>query len=263
MTEEKVNLIDQYYFAMFKPSFYHKLSKVKVGIVIIYTIILMAFITIIQYVMPVTAWIIQHDGFSNIILDKVPEFTLKDGNLTMEEPFSMTVGGMLIEVDTSVDEYKLEDLTKKQKISSLLIGKKGMFFVSGNSIMPTKWTETNLQYLDNKTLNDQIPVIYFTIIIMGIVYFVTRSARYLIIGFIYAWLGYRFSKTIDTELKYWKVYQLTIYAQTIGLVATTVAMVLGGATIGFFISLGAVLATIFILNAGIMSHKISNSISGN
>lgn len=255
MAEEKIKILEQFYYAMFKPKFYNKLSKLKVINVIMYTAILLIFTTIIRYGMPMGAWIASKDGLTSIIMDKVPPFVIENGEFQIEKPFNTVIGGFIIKADSSVDKYDTDDLTEEEKVASICLGKDSMIIVSSGMVMKKVWSDMNIDTFDNQSLADLIPFIYLYIGFILLTTFMFAVIRYLVIGLIFAFIGHNFSKMLKIDLSYWKIFELALYAQTLGHVASTLAAVVGGIGINMAMSFVSVIVTAFILNGGILAHK--------
>ncbi len=255
MAEEKIKILEQFYYAMFKPKFYNKLSKLKVVNIIIYTIILLIFTTVIRVGMPIGAWIASKDGLTSVIMDKIPAFVIENNEFQIEKPFNAVIGGYTIKADSRVDKYTMEDLTDEEKMATICIGKDSMIMVAGGMVMETTWSDMKITRFDNQAFANLIPFIYVYIGFMILSTFIFALIRYLIIGLIFAFIGNNFSRLLKIDLSYWKIFELALYAQTLGHVASTIAAVVGGIGINMIMSFASVVITAFILNGGILAHK--------
>lgn len=261
MAEEKMNIIDQFYYAMFKPKFYNKLSKLKPFNVVLYTIILIVFTTIIKMGFPIAAWIANQGGLNTVIMDKIPAFTIESNEFDIEEPFNTTIGGVTILADSTIGTYSIDDLSEDQMLSAFCLGKDSLLIVTAGSGIAFKWSDLLVDGFSNQMLASYIPVIYVYIAICLLFTMLLEGIKYVIVAFLFAIIGYNFSKFLKADLSYMKVFELALYAQTLGHVATTITAVVCGTMVNMIMSFVSVLATAFILNGGIMSHKGDGTIN--
>ncbi len=255
MAEEKIKILEQFYYAMFKPKLYNKLSKLKVVNVIIYTIMLLMFTTIIRFGMPAGAWIASRGGLTSVIVDKVPAFVIENNEFQIEKPFNAVIAGFAIKADSSIDRYDIGELPAEEQMAAVCIGKDSIIVIASGMGMETKWSDMAVTRFDNQSLANLIPYIYVYIAIEIFLMFIILLMRYLVIGLIFAFIGLNFSKMLKIDLSYWKIFELALYAQTLGHVASTIAAVIGGIEVNMIMSFASVLITAFILNGGILAHK--------
>ena len=77
--ENQVGFFRRYFIACFQPGKYKLLLEKKTGSHVIYMILLVAFLLIVDTLIPFGAWMTSVGGFRNLFLNRLPAFTLEDG----------------------------------------------------------------------------------------------------------------------------------------------------------------------------------------
>lgn len=73
---------------------------------------------------PFAAWTASVGGLENLVLNRIPKFTLEKGYFQSESPIDFTIGGVVhIKADSSVEEFKESDF-KSDYVQELLVGKR-------------------------------------------------------------------------------------------------------------------------------------------
>ena len=85
--ENQVGFFRRYFIACFQPGKYKLLLEKKTGSHVIYMILLVAFLLIVDTLIPFGAWMTSVGGFRNLFLNRLPAFTLEDGTLRLSRPF--------------------------------------------------------------------------------------------------------------------------------------------------------------------------------
>ena len=119
--EDKFTLIDSLITAMFIPKEYGKLLKLGAGKIVRYVIVVLLLVCTIQYAIPTLGSIAGLGGLKNIIMNEIPEFSLKDGKFHFSEKIEKIdeVAGVGLIVDTTVEEYTREDVPEKMMVDTV------------------------------------------------------------------------------------------------------------------------------------------------
>ncbi len=268
MTDRKVGFLEQFYNAMFKPGFYSQFSKFKASSSIIYVVIFMVFMGLVRLGMPAAAWIAGQGGLDNLIRNKLPEFTIVNGHFDISKDFETNIDDTIYVVaDRGVKSYTYNALTKEQQATyTIALGRDTIYIMPGSA----KYAQTldwsfivGDREINNNTLLNNIVYIYLEIVLYLIVGIITMALGYLMSTAIYALIGYNFSRMLKIELTYGKVYKLALYAGTLGYVINSIVMLLSkNLSIYMATSTISMLVTVFILNSGIVAHKLPKTPSG-
>ena len=119
--ESKIGFLWQYVIACIHPSQYKELIKKKKGAFVGYVAVLVMFLVLIENVIPFAAWTASVGGLENLVLNRIPKFTLEKGYFQSESPIDFTIGGVVhIKADSSVEEFKESDF-KSDYVQYLLV----------------------------------------------------------------------------------------------------------------------------------------------
>ena len=93
--ESKIGFLWQYVIACIHPSQYKELIKKKKGAFVGYVAVLVMFLVLIENVIPFAAWTASVGGLENLVLNRIPKFTLEKGYFQSESPIDFTIGGVV------------------------------------------------------------------------------------------------------------------------------------------------------------------------
>ena len=96
--ESKIGFLWQYVIACIHPSQYKELIKKKKGAFVGYVAVLVMFLVLIENVIPFAAWTASVGGLENLVLNRIPKFTLEKGYAA-----SSFGNGEIITAGTSVE----------------------------------------------------------------------------------------------------------------------------------------------------------------
>lgn len=268
MTDKKVSFLEQFYNAMFKPGFYKQFSKFKASSSVIYVVVFMIFMGLVRLGMPAAAWVAGQGGLNNLIGNKLPEFTIANGHFNISKDFETNIADTIYVVaDRSIKSYTYDDLNKEQQATyTIALGRDSIYIMPGAAEYARTFDWSFIvgdSKVTNDTLLENIGYIYMEFVLYLIIGIIMMVLGYLISTAVYALIGRSFSKMLKLELTYGQVYKLALYAGTLGYVINSVVMLLSKNLSIYMIAITiSMLATIFILNAGIAAHKLPETPSG-
>ena len=94
--ESKIGFLWQYVIACIHPSQYKELIKKKKGAFVGYVAVLVMFLVLIENVIPFAAWTASVGGLENLVLNRIPKFTLEKGYFQSESPIDFTIGEIVL-----------------------------------------------------------------------------------------------------------------------------------------------------------------------
>lgn len=242
--DERISFTEQIRIALSKPLWYKSLFQQSLTKHICYFVILIALITVIQYVIPITAYIQSFGGLRNLLLEGIPTFSLENGELTVDKQLDIEKAGARIVIDTTVEAYTQEDAEKaaSEMKDSLPI----VYMISKTNVVCNQaYMPMNLSDMGEITFNNQmlyqIAPVY--LIIFCILAFFYNVVAYLVSALFFALFGALMSKALNLKLKFGQIYLIALYAKSVEILLESVLQVVGfsilyyiGSIVGIFIT---------------------------
>ncbi len=250
---ERTSVIEQLRLAIVQPKKLIGLSMLSVGRFIRYGIFLALLVTVMTYVVPTAATIASFGGFKKLFSERMPGFYVKNGELTAERTFSLSLGDYEILIDS--EENAVSPDKYLGKMVTIAIGKKQIqVAVSQNGISTVITNQKVSDYLEDgfsrDTLIDAIPGFYIGLGIMGILSLLGVLVRYMVASLLYMILAWSFASQTSLDLNKGNVFRLCFYAQTIGILLVNLNTAMGRllpsmliSIVGIFISIRWILKT--------------------
>lgn len=260
--QERMKMSDRFITAMFLPKEYDKLLKLKMGKMISYFLVLVLLVSIIQYAIPTLGAVAGMGGIKNIILNEIPDFSLKDGRFSYDEKVEKLdeEAGIYFMVDTSVDKFTREDVPD-DVIEAIMVSNSNMLVynkISGLGGITQE--ETFDHYKDftitNQTVADASLAIYLTMLFIFIMLYVMLAVEYLFSGLFYALVMYLLTKTMLMEMNFGTVYKIALFAKSTGAIVMAITYCINN---NLFILAGSsfnMLLTIIIMNKVLLQMKL-------
>ena len=242
--QEKISFTEQIRIALSKPTWYKSLFQQSVGKHIAYFLVLLVLITVIQYVIPTTAYIQSVGGLEPLLMEVIPTFSLENGELTVDQVVEIEQNGVRMVIDTSVDAYKQEDAIEvaKEVEDAMPV----VYLVSRTNIAcnqvtaPLSIASFGEISFDNRDLYQIAPVYLVT---YGITFFFYNIVAYVISALFFALFGYLMNRVLKLNLKFGQIFVIAMYAKSIEILIESVLQVVGmpllyyiGSIVGIFIT---------------------------
>lgn len=237
-----------------------KLSK-TIGFIVLFTM-LTGVLSSIAFVMLMTSVIREEFNGQSVeeyILESLPEFSVKNGELQIEEPSTIEFGTGYIVFDNSIEEInevELERIFGDREVSEAVIFGKHAYgrynsFVGFNV---TPYGDYGELGLNNEVLATYIKVgMIIAVIAIVIIYIVFAPISYLFSGFIYAGFMYVISLIASKKVSYARIFAMCLYAKVlitlVGVIGKPLMSVLG---LGFFGLLIALVVNFTIMTIALM-----------
>lgn len=201
---------------------YSHYQKNNGGKVFLYGLLLCFCYFLLTIVAPMLVTITGFGGFGNLAKEAIPDFTLKDGKLWVEEPmdvqqYNAIQGGYCFRIDT--DRPITEDVTDVDLLpyDSVLIldAEHGIVKAEGGSVIRFSYEDFDLGDWDRETfLRELVPFIpiflwTFSVLVMVIGFFGFFGG-----AFVVACMGSVISAIMGCRLKFGELYKLAVYART-------------------------------------------------
>ena len=252
--ESKIGFLWQYVIACIHPSQYKELIKKKKGAFVGYVAVLVMFLVLIENVIPFAAWTASVGGLENLVLNRIPKFTLEKGYFQSESPIDFTIGGVVhIKAESSVEEFKESDF-KSDYVQELLVGKKNILIKMPGGNQQIVLSQFKNWKLNNKGLAEMLPAFYMFLVFYLVVLLITKAVQYLLVALAFALICRGSVRTTEGKIvSMAESFYIAVYARTL-------AAVIGSANIalGYMIdSFVLMIVTVFITMGFIMRGEIS------
>ena len=247
---------EQIVYAMFKPSKYKEMVELKKGRFVAFVIALMLAVGIVREVIPTAAFITGFGGFESLFTEKMSDMIFRDGELSIEEPFNMTISTLRIIIDT--DDAKVANSKLSKTGAYIAIGSK-YFSAVVNNEGDIRYRDTLLTALlpegfSNKTLKNMIPMIYAYLVLSSIFYCVGCFIKYAILALVFSLFLGGVNKTAGLGLSSGRIFEICFYGQTLGIIISNFTAALGILP-DMIVSFICVLISIGMITSGFMSVK--------
>lgn len=234
---KNMKLSELFMTAMFSPREYSSsLLKLPAKKMVSYFLCLILLLTVIQSVIPMVGAIAGMGGFRNIIMERIPDFELKNGSFFTEERIEINdeQSGVYILVDTDVDKFTEEDINVKGEVLETILVSRTNMLVSntvvgmGMMLQEYKFSDFGDFHMTKETLTDMIPLYYVVLFFIFIGIYVVMGIKYMLSAFCYAVFIYFFIiKMLTLDHEFGEVYKVAMYAKTIGSIVEAVTYCIG------------------------------------
>lgn len=245
-TTNRISFTEQIRIALSKPLWYKSLFQQSWGKHLCYFLVLIVLITVIQYVIPLTAYLQSMGGLKELITERFPQFTFEQGQLDMELPFELNRDGVYLYIDTSVDAYTQADAEQKEATLDDGNTLKIVYMVSRTNVVcnqalaPLDLSSFNMITLNNQMVYQMAPGY---LIVMGVANLIYNMIAYLVSALFFALFGYLMNRALKLNLKFGQIYLIAMYAKSVEILLESVLQVIGfsilyyvGSIVGIFIT---------------------------
>lgn len=162
------------------------------------------FLVLIENVIPFAAWTASVGGLENLVLNRIPKFTLEKGYFQSESPIDFTIGGVVhIKADSSVKEFKESDF-KSDYVQELLVGKKNILIKMPGGNQQIVLSQFKNWKLNNKGLAEMLPAFYMFLVFYLVVLLITKAVQYLLVALAFALICREVSERQRVRLYQWQ-----------------------------------------------------------
>ena len=244
---EKTSVVEQFRVCLTTPKKLIGLSELSVGRFVRYSLLLGLLVTVMTYVIPVVATLIHVGGLHDLFENRMPDFSVQGGRLTIAEPFRIGLGSCDIVIDStsgmvaedSLGSAELTFAIGAQKVQAL-VKTSGMRQV----LVEGKVSEYFEDGFNRQTLIAAIPGFYIAIILGGVFSLIFTLVRYLLASLIYMILAWAIARNTGLGLNKGNVFRLCFYAQTIGILLVNLNSATGAYLPGTIVSMVGIFITL-------------------
>lgn len=259
--EEKLSLTDRFITAMFLPKEYGKLLRLSGGRIIQFLVLLILLVSVIRYAVPALGAIAGMGGMKDIIMNRLPAFSLEKGSFTLEKEVDWAdeVSGVYLLVDTDTKEFQKEDVPENM-VEAILVGQDNLLFYNqvpgiGGMVQEMKWKDMGDFTLNNEILAEHSYVIYMMLLSMFVFLYIAEMIKYAVSGLLYAAVMLLLVRTLMLELSFAQVYKTAIFAQTVGAIVNAVMYCINIPVLILAGSSFSMLVTVMLMNRVFVSMR--------
>ena len=260
--QERMSMADRFITAMFTPREYGKLLRLRSGSVIGFLVLVSFLISFIQYAIPTLGAVAGMRGIRNIIENQIPQFSLKNGEFTLDEKIEKQDNsvGVYVLVDTSKKKFTKEDIPANV-VEAILVSKSNILLYNevtgvGKLVQEEKFSDYKNLTISNTTLADASTMFYIMMVVVYVFVYLFVLVKYLFTAVFYAVVMYLLSKTMMLDLTFGKVYKIALFAQAFGSIVMAVTYCIGSAILVLTGSAFNMLVTVILMNKAIMTMKM-------
>ena len=244
--ENQTVFFRQYFIACFQPGKYKLLLEKKTGSHVLYLGLLLLFLLVVDTLIPFGAWTASVGGFRNLFMNRIPEFTLDNGTLTMESPLSFEIGSSIrVEINSGVEKFTQEDFDEEY-LQEILVSKTNVLIRTGETGSELSLSALSGLYLDNQVLTAAIPAIMVMLLFYFIMIFISKAVQYLIVSLVYGLIcrvGVRSPEGETLSIK--DSFLIAVYAKTLFAIIGSVNASLGYIISSFWVSM---ISIVFVMS---------------
>jgi hypothetical protein len=232
MMKKKLPFFRKFKYAIIKPSAYSEMVQEGVKRAILYLLLLALTLGVISATYHTVSSAISYNAFISNLEEKVPDFALEDGELSVEgdEPIIFeenTVGETFIVDDTGTYTRENIDSLLEEYSTVVLITDKYILTVDGGEITEYRFSEFGDFYVDKEMLLTFLPYLTWLLVLMGIGLVFWFFVSKLLMGFFYALIGMIVSKILKKQYSYSQLYSMGLYAITLPSIIAIIFSIIG------------------------------------
>lgn len=227
---ERCNVLEQLRLSIVSPKHLVGLSMLRVGKFVRYVILLCFLVTMMTSIVPTAATIASFGGFGKLFRERMPEFTVQNGELHADGTFTLSLAGYQILMDTS--ENAVSQDKYQGSFMTIAIGKKRVqVAVSQNGLTEIAIDRAVSDFFEDgfnrEKLISAIPGFYIGLGVTCLISMLWIAIKYLAASLIYMLLSSALARHTGLPLTRGNVFRLCFYAQTIGILLVNLNDALG------------------------------------
>lgn len=214
---KKLGWLEQLKIACLKPREYSRLLQVGKGRVVCFFIVISFLITFLGFGVDMIGFSVSVGGAKNFILNRLPDFELKNGTLEMENRLDFDFGGIHIAADTTKDTVDTDEFSTNYS-GEIFFAKKEMV-IRTNSVQPVQYRISFSDYknvvFNNQKMLSLIPAIRIFMTAMFFMTWLMQILLYLFLCLFISMFVFMNQRVRNEEVSFGKVFRLSIYSRVI------------------------------------------------
>jgi hypothetical protein len=207
------------HYSITRPSEYLNMAGEGAGRAILYLLLLALTLGVVNGTFQSVKAAIAYTGFLDGIKEELPDFTLENGELTVEgdEPiiFEEAAGETIIIDDTGTYTKDNIDSLLGESSNVVLITKEYVLMVDPTETNEIRFAEFGELYVDKNMVLTFLPYLTWLTVLMGVFIVIWFFVSKLVMGLFYGLIGLIASKIQKRSYSYGKAYSMGLYAITL------------------------------------------------
>lgn len=226
---QKFGFFKQLVTAVFIPGRYVRFFQLKMWRTVGFVFLYMLLSICVSLYLPFALQQIFGESYREIIDQYVPEFTLEDGVLLLEEPVRYDSGLTVVVADSNIETFTTDALSDYQEYRAVyLIGQNNMVIREGTQTSEYAFADLALESLNKAGLYGYLPSFYLIIAISGLTAYFSSMSDYLVWACVFTLVGKVLQSIIFRKgetLNFFRLFQLGVFARApYALVSTLFAL---------------------------------------
>lgn len=226
--------------AVAQPKKYERFLHLSMGRVIAFVLIFSLVTTFVSYYLPFIISQVFGESYMDMIDEYVPEFTLKDGVLTLSEPVEYDDGYTLAIANSNIEEFTVEQLDEytADYANVYLFGKTNMIFYASGQSTTYRYADLAIEELDREGLRGYVPSVYLMMVVSGVMNFILRTFWYFLGALMLMLLGWSMKGFWNMQFSFLDLFRLGVFSKVLYEIIAAVLRIFGFALpMDFFIGL--------------------------
>ena len=212
------NIFKQFCLA-FVPAGYDRLAKVKIGSMIGFVTLLALVATLISVIHQMLTF--PFDDMRRMV-DRLPDFTITDGHMSLEEDFLYEEDGMYVYMTDDVEGFTYGDAVQKVSegyVDVILVGRDRIFIMQNRGQLRYQYVGFEM-FGRNKQLSKALvvealmPFLAGLSIILYFMIFVGRILQYFLFAAVYLLFGMVMASIMKKRIEPGVLYRTAVYARS-------------------------------------------------
>ena len=220
------NIFEQFVYA-FVPPKYGSLTKVKVGSMIGFVVLLTLFATILSAVKFFLGFSFLGDSLD--FMDDVPDFGVKNGMFFIDEEFMYDEGDMFVYLTDEIDEFTFDDADYARELGYsqiVLVGRDKISIMNNGEYQEARFKDMDMggDFTINKEwVTDTLMPFLSVIMAVGyVLFFIFRTLWYFFAALIYFLIAMVVVAIMQRKVSAGALYRTAIYSKVLMFVVGTV-----------------------------------------
>ncbi|MDE7252409.1 MAG: DUF1189 domain-containing protein [Acetatifactor sp.] len=220
------NIFGQFAYA-FVPPKYGSLTKVKVGSMIGFVVLLTLLATILSAVKFFIAFSLI--GSSLGILDDLPDFELKNGRFYIDEEYKFDDGDMLVYLTDEIDEFTYDDVEYAKELGYselILVGRDKISLLNNGQYQEKRFKDMDLSgdiTISKEWIKETLmPILSILIAVGYVVFFIFRTLWYFFCAMLYFLVALVVAAIMQRKVSAGALYKTAVYSKVLMFVVGTV-----------------------------------------
>ena len=212
--KDKLAIWEQFLYAFKGAKYYpvllaqRKISKIQ------FFFFLLLVICVFSVFVPVTGYLIGVGGIGNYIEEKIPNFTLQDGQLWMDGTIAYENATMKLYGDANIERYTKTDVDKEAYMQ-ILVSRTNVLVYSGGYVMDYPFAQYSAVTFSKENLQDMVPLLYCMMLFGVVIMICSQAVNLSLTILMFVLVGQISNYMYQYRLRFGQMFVLALYAVTI------------------------------------------------